>query len=195
MKLLASILSSKVRAEIFRLLFGLYEKELHVREIERQTGLSIGTVRQELQKLVGIELIISRRDGNRLYYRANNEHPLYPEIRNLVLKTSGLVEVLKRALDKEGVMVAFVFGSIAQNEQTAKSDLDLMVIGEVNLRILTSWLAGVSEEIGREINPHVMSVAEFKKRKESGEHFLGHVLESPKLFIIGNEGELEKMGS
>jgi len=195
MTLLSSILSSKVRSEIFRLLFGLYEKELHVREIERQTGLSIGTVRQELQKLVTMELVIARREGNRLYYSANKVHPLYPDIRKLVLKTSGLVEVLKRALDKESIKVAFVFGSIAQNEEGARSDIDLMVIGEVSLRIISNWLAGLSEEIGREINPHVMSAAEFKKRKQSGEHFLSSVLESPKLFVKGNEDELERMAS
>jgi DNA-binding transcriptional ArsR family regulator len=195
MSLLANILSSKTRADIFRLLFGLDEKEVHVREIERQTGLSIGTVRQELEKLTGMELVIARREGNRLYYRANTLHPLYPDIRNVVLKTAGLADVLKKALDRDGVIVAFVFGSMAQSEEGAKSDVDLMVIGEVTLRIVSNWLAGISEGIGREINPHAMSVSEFKKRLQSGEHFLTHVLESPKLFIIGSEDELARMGS
>ena len=103
MAILAEILSSRVRSEIFRLLFGLSEKELHVREIERRAGLSIGTVRQELQKLLRIELVLARREGNRLYYRANKEHPLFPDIRNIVLKTSGIVEPMKKALDKKAV--------------------------------------------------------------------------------------------
>jgi DNA-binding transcriptional ArsR family regulator len=110
MALLAELLSSKVRAEIFRLLFGIRERELHVREIERQSGFSIATVRQELQKLLKMQLLKTKKDGNRLYYRANTEHPLYPDIRTIVLKTSGLVEVLKRALNKKGIRVAFVFG-------------------------------------------------------------------------------------
>lgn len=80
-------------------MFGLSQKELHVREIERRSGLSIGTVRQELQKLLKMELELARRDGNRLYYSANKEHPLFSDIRNLVLKTSGIVEPLKGALD------------------------------------------------------------------------------------------------
>jgi DNA-binding transcriptional ArsR family regulator len=155
---LAEILSSKVRAEIFRLLFGLSERELHVREIERQAGLSIATVRQELQKLVKMQLLKSRKDGNRLYYRANTEHPLYHDIRTIVLKTSGLVEVLNRILDKESVKVAFIFGSIAQNQEGARSDVDLMVIGKVGLRTLSNWLSGITEEIGRDINPHILSV-------------------------------------
>ena len=191
---LSDILSSRVRAEIFRLLFGLNEQELHLREMERQAGLSLGTVRQDLQKLVKLDLVKTRRDGNRLYYRANTDHPLYPEIRKLVLKTSGLVEIFKKVLDYEGIRVAFIFGSLASNRERAASDVDLMVIGAVGLRSLSSWLAGASDQIGREINPHTMSVEEFRRRKQKEDHFLSHVLESPKLFIVGKEHDLESMG-
>jgi DNA-binding transcriptional ArsR family regulator len=194
MTLLAEILSSRIRSEIFRLLFGLSEKELHVRAIERRTGLSIGTVRQELQKLLRMELVLARREGNRLYYSANKEHPLFPDIRNLVLKTSGIVEPLKEALDKEDVHIAFIFGSLADNQEGAASDVDLMVIGSVGLRTLSGWLSGISEKIGREINPHVLSPAEYRRRKQSGEHFLNRVLDSTKIFIKGSEDELEAMG-
>jgi len=194
MSTLADILSSRVRAEIFRLLFGLNEKELHLREMERQVALSLGTIRQDLQKLVKLDLVKTRRDGNRLYYRANTEHPLYPEIRNLVLKTAGLVEIFKSVLDREGVVVAFVFGSLASSKERSESDVDLMVIGTIGLRTLSSWLSGVSEQIAREINPHTLSVEEFRRRKQEGNHFLTNVLESPKLFIIGNQNDLEAMG-
>jgi len=191
---LSDILSSRVRAEIFRLLFGLDEKELHLRELERQAGLSLGTIRQDLQKLVKLDLVKTRRDGNRLYHRANVEHPLFPEIRNLVLKTSGLVEILREALDKEGVKVAFIFGSLARGRENAGSDVDLMVIGTIGLRSLSKWLSGVSDQIGREINPVVWSMDEFRQRRKTGNHFLSNVLESPKLFVIGREKDLEAMG-
>ena len=194
MSTLSGILSSRVRAEIFRLLFGLNEKELHMREMERQAALSLGTIRQDLQKLVKLDLVKARRDGNRLYYRANTDHPLFPEIRNLVLKTAGLVEVIQSALDREGIEVAFIFGSLARSKERAESDVDLMVIGTIGLRSLSSRLAGVSEQIGREINPHALSLEEFRRRKQEGNHFLSNVLESPKLFIIGNENDLEAMG-
>jgi len=194
MSTLSGILSSRVRAEIFRLLFGLNEKELHMREMERKAALSLGTIRQDLQKLVKLDLVKARRDGNRLYYRANTDHPLFPEIRNLVLKTAGLVEVIKSALDREGIEVAFIFGSLARSKERAESDVDLMVIGTIGLRSLSSRLAGVSEQIGREINPHALSIEEFRRRKQNGNHFLSNVLESPKLFIIGSENDLEAMG-
>ena len=190
MIILAEILSSRVRAEIFRLLFGVNEVELHVREIERRSGLNISTVRQELEKLERLDLVIARRDGNRLYYRANRDHPLFSDIHNLVVKTSGLVDILREAVDKEGVKIAFVFGSIAGNQADAGSDVDLMVIGDVGLRTLSGWLTGIQEKIEREINPHVLSEEEFARKKQSKEHFLSNVLSSPKLFIKGTEDEL-----
>ncbi len=194
MSVLHEILSSRVRSEIFRLLFGASDMQLHIREMERRSGLSVATVRQELQKLLRMELVEAERSGNRLYYRANKAHPLYPDIRNMVLKTSGMVDILRNALDKEGVMIAFVFGSVASNQEGATSDVDVMVIGDVGLRTLSGWLSGVSEQIGREINPRVMTEHEFRKRRHSHDHFLTHVLESEKLFIKGSEHDLEAMG-
>jgi predicted nucleotidyltransferase len=193
MSILHEILSSRVRSEIFRLLFGASDRQLHVREMERRTGLSVATVRQELQKLLRMQLVEAQRSGNRLYYRANKGHPLYPDIRNMVLKTSGMVDILRDALDREGAMIAFVFGSVASNQEGATSDIDLMVIGDVGLRTLSGWLSGVSEQIGREINPHVMNEDEFRRRRHSHDHFLTRVLESEKLFIKGSEHDLEAM--
>ena len=195
MNVLAEILSSKIRAEIFRLLFGTIAEELHMREIERRSGYAIGTIQTELKKLLRLDLVKKRKDGNRLYYRANKEHPLYSDIRNLVLKTIGLVDILKDALRQDSdISIAFVFGSIALHEETAGSDVDLMVIGKLGLRKLTGILSGVPEQIGRETNPHVLSVHEFIKRKTKREHFITQVLQAPKIFIIGNENELESMG-
>lgn len=194
MIILAEILSSRVRAEIFRLLFGVNEVQLHVREIERRSGLNISTVRQELEKLERLDLLTARRDGNRLYYSANRDHPLFSDIHNLVVKTSGLVDILREAVDKEGVKIAFVFGSVGSNQADAASDVDLMVIGDVGLRALSGWLTGVSDKIEREVNPHVLSEEEFAKRKQSGEHFLSNLLSSAKLFIKGSEDELAALG-
>lgn len=194
MSILTELLSSGVRAEIFRLLFGIANHELHVREIERRSGFADATVRQELKRLLGLGLIESRRDGNRMYYRANTGHPIYPDIRNLVLKTSGLVEVLSRALVSPDIGLAFVFGSVAARTESAESDVDLMVIGDVSLRRIGKMLSGVSATLGREINPHVLTVQEFARRKSSGEHFVSTVLKEPKLFVTGTEHELETMG-
>ena len=196
MGILAELLSSKIRAEIFRILFGVDpDTELHMREIERRTGFAIGTVQKELQKLQRLEIISRLKDGNRVYYRANTAHPLYPDIRSLVLKTSGLADVIKNALTNEkGIKVAFIFGSLARQEDKATSDVDLMVIGNIGLRKLTGLLMDVAGKIGREINPHAFTEKEFIKRRSEQDHFLNQVLESPKIFIIGTENDLAEMG-
>ena len=187
---LSDLLSSRVRAEIFRLLFGMSDRELHLREIERQSGLALGTVRQDLTKLTRSGLVTSRRDGNRLHYRANREHPLYEEIRRLVLKTAGLATVLEKALRAKDIQTAFVFGSVARGEEEAHSDVDLMVIGNIGLRELSRRLTGVSETLGREINPHAMRPAEFRERRDSGDHFITSVMASAKIFLVGSEDDL-----
>lgn len=194
MNTLAELLSSRVKAEMFRLLFGATPRELHVREIERQSGLADATVRQELKRLSGLGVVEARLDGNRTYYHANTRHPLYPDIRNLVLKTDGLVEVLRAALDSPDIRLAFVFGSVASGAETAESDIDLMVIGTVSLRRLSKLLSGLATRIGREINPHVFTVEEFAQRRQARDHFLSTVLAAPKLFVIGNEDELTRLG-
>lgn len=194
MDLLAEILSSRIRAEIFRLLFGVRDEELHMREIERQSGAAIGTVQTELKKLLRLDLVKKRRSGNRLYFRANEAHLLYRDINSLVLKTRGLVDILKQAFREQvSVKWAFVFGSIARNEERSDSDLDLMIIGALGLREASRLISGLADQIGREINPHVMSLTEFKRRKENQDHFLTRVLAEPKIFFIGDPHEFEEM--
>ncbi len=194
MDALSEILSSRSRAAIFRLLFSGIEKELHVREIQSRSTLNDSTIRQELRKLVKLDLVKGRKDSNRIYYRANKENPLYPELRNLVIKTTGVADVLREALRDGRIHVAFVFGSIAGGEETAGSDVDLLVIGEIGFRGLSELLSGVSAEIGREINPYVLNKDEYRKRVKSGEHFISHILKSPKIFIVGADHDLEAMG-
>jgi len=194
MSLLPEILSSKIRAEIFRMLFGLSDDSLHMREIERRSGFAIGTIQTELKKLLKLDLVKKRRDGNRLYFTANREHPLYPEIHSITLKTVGLAEYIKAVLEKSSeINMAFVFGSLADNRENAESDIDMMVIGELGFRKLVGLLSGVSEQIHREINPHVLSLTDFSTRITAKDHFISSVLESPKIFIIGDENDLRAM--
>ena len=195
MSTLADILSSRVKAEVFRLLFGPGGAQLHLREIERQSGLAVGTVRQELERLTSLGLVEKTADGNRRLYAARRQHPLYPDIRNLVLKTSGLADALRAELaGDKAVQAAFVFGSVARGDEQAHSNIDLLVIGSIGLRALTRRLSGVAARLGREINAHILSTGEFTRRKKEREHFLSTVLGAPRIFIIGNEHELAAMG-
>lgn len=191
---LAQILSSRVRASVFRFLFGLGEYEIHLRELARLSGCSEASLRQEMRKLKSLGLVIDRRSGNRAYFRANQEHPLYPDIRQLVIKTIGLVDIISEAFAGADVDIAFIFGSVAKSQELGHSDVDLMVVSGIGLRKLTAILSGLSEKIGREINPHIMTEDEYRKRVELDDHFVKNVLAGPKLFIVGTEDDFEAMG-
>ena len=118
MTVLAELLSSRVRAGVLTALFGVGDSELHGRELARRSGLNESSLRQEMRRLVRLGLVKKRRAGNRVYYRSNQAHPLFPELHRLVLKTSGLAEVLREALKPVDVKAAFVFGSIAEGNST-----------------------------------------------------------------------------
>jgi len=195
MSLLSEILSSRVRAEVFRLLFGLNTESLHVREIQRRSGFAIGTIQTEMKKLHKLDIVIKRQDGNRVYYSANQANPIFPDIKTLVVKTVGLVDILKDALACEReIDLAFVFGSLSKDSEKSESDIDLLVIGNLGLRSLSRLLKGLPEKLGRVINPYILTPEEFSRRKSENEHFLSHVLREPKLFIVGNENDLKAMG-
>lgn len=192
--MLLSVLFPQVRAEVLRLLFADASRQLHMRDLTRQSGLGLGTVQGELEKLSQADLVTSRRDGNRRYFRANASHPLFADLQQIVLKTAGLQDVLADALrGVTGVEVAFVFGSLAAEAGKAASDVDLLVIGDVSLRKLAPVLRGPGEKLGREINPVTMSAGEFAKGRAKNP-FLVDVLGKPKLFVKGGPDELARLG-
>jgi predicted nucleotidyltransferase len=118
---------------------------------------------------------------------------VYPDIRNLVLKTTGLTNVLRRALQHPDVQAAFVFGSVASETAGPESDIDLMVVGDIGLRRVANLLSGMAARLGREINPHVLTAEEFARRKRTADHFISSVLATPRLFVVGSEHELAEL--
>jgi len=179
---------------MLQLLFDGSGARLYVRDLQRRSGLALGTVRQELQQLVELDLVQAETDGNRVYYQANRAHPIYPDLCQIVMKTGGLTDMFRQVLQDKAIRTAFIFGSVGRAGEQAHSDVDLMVIGAVSLRQLSKWLSGVSGKIGREVNPHILTPEEFARRKKAKDHFLVSVLATPRLFIVGNEDELEAMG-
>jgi predicted nucleotidyltransferase len=190
---LLEIIFPQVRAEVLRLLFADASRELHLRELTRQSGLTLGTLQTEVEKLCSADLLLSRRDGNRRYFKANAAHPLFTDLHQLVLKTSGLREVLVEALGGlDGVELAFVFGSLASSTGKAGSDVDLLIIGDVGLRALAPRLRKATEKLGREINPVTMTATEFVRGRVNNA-FLADVLAKEKLWVKGNADELARL--
>jgi len=188
------VLFPKVRAEIIRLLFADASASYHLRKLSRLSHLALGTLQTEVQKLAKAELLLTRRDGNRLYFRANPDHPVFPELHGLALKTTGLHSQLEDALHGlEGLELAFVFGSMATSAEGASSDVDLFVIGSIGLRKLAPRLRTVTTRLQREINPYTISTESLREKVTAGDAFIQNVLNAPKLWIKGNDDELGKL--
>lgn len=185
----------KGRAELLKQLFRPPFKEVHLRELTRQSGLSIRAIQKEITTLHGIDIVTVRKDGNRSYIRANTEHPCFNELSAFVLKLDGLQEALAAALEKvEGVEVAFLFGSVAKGLEKAHSDVDLIVIGKVGLRTLAPILRPISQRFGREINAHVLTAESWSEKMAEGDAFVCKVANEKRLFVKGNANEFKTMG-
>jgi predicted nucleotidyltransferase len=172
------------------------DRALHVREIARLTGTTAGTLNKELARLHKAQLLNREVVGNQLQYIANRSNPLYPELASILKKTIGIGDVLADALapHADRIRIALIFGSIARHEETSGSDVDLLVIGDISFGEIVSATHATQAELGREINPQVFSKAEWRQRVKSRDAFTSDVLQRPKIFLIGNDNELEKLG-
>lgn len=192
---LSDLLFGQIRSGVLALLYGWADKAFYVRQIARRVHASAGAVRRELEKLAAVDLIVRTSVGNQVFYQANQRHPVFSEMRALVNKTVGIFNTLRSALESfsSRVSVAFVYGSIARQEERAGSDIDLMIIGDIELDDVLARLPEAETALGRAVNPTVYSIHEFKRKLEEGNHFLNAVLDGKKVFLIGNEDELREM--
>ncbi len=187
----------KARQRLLGILLPQPNQEFYLRELIRRSGLGQGSVQQELASLTKAGIILRRKDGNRVYYRANVSAPIYSELKGLMLKTAGLADVLRNALKPEAGRIgfAFVYGSVARGDESAQSDIDLMVIGTVSFRRLSEIVGSAQEYLGREINPTIYSKSEFLAKLKDGHHFCRSIVREPKLFILGEEDEFKSLAS
>lgn len=187
-KSLADALLTKTQQRILGALFGQPERSFYASELIREAGTGSGAAQRELAKLEDSGLLVTRRIGNQKHYQANATSPLFSDLRNIVLKTVGMVEPLRQALKpiKSEIRAAFVYGSVAKGSDNAASDVDLMVVSDtLSYGVVFGALGNVSRALGRTVNPTVYSRAEFSKRTKSDNAFVSRVLEGPRVWVIG----------
>jgi DNA-binding transcriptional ArsR family regulator len=168
------------------------EKAWYVSELARRMGVPSSSLQRELQDLTAAGILKSHRQGRMVYFQANANAPIFSDLRGLLLKTAGLVDVLADALKPLAakLRVAFIYGSIASGTERSDSDIDLMVVGSAAPMELSVPLQRAQELLGREINSRVYTPAEFERKRAAGDHFLTAVLDKPRLFVLGNRDEL-----
>lgn len=190
---LASALFGKSMQVILATLYGRPDEEFYLRELARVAATTASSLQRDLAALVGAGIVLRAVRGHQVYFRANRACPVFDELRGLVVKTFGVTDVLKQALQplSDGIDVAFVYGSVARGEERAASDIDLIVVGEVSFGDVIEALTPAQRKLGREINPTVFSPVEFADRLREANHFVSTVLAEKQLFVIGGANELE----
>lgn len=191
---LSETLFGRTRGAVLRILYGHVGESFYLRQLARQTNITLGAVQRELRQLVEADLAVRKTVGHQTFYSANQASPVFEEMRSLVAKTVGIHDVLLEALRpvEAKISLAFVYGSTARSRESTESDVDLMIVGRVHFADVIELLAAAQKTLNREINPTVYSTKEFLSKMR--ENFLKTVLAEKKLFVIGDESVLRELG-
>lgn len=189
---LADALFSETKQKILGLLFGNPGKSFYTNEIIRSTGMGVATIKRELDRLEEVGILQRKKIGNQLHYQVEPLCPIFNELKSIATKTIGIVSVIADGLAplQERLAGAFIFGSIARGTETAGSDVDLMLIGDINLQEVIDVLYPTQSSLGRYINPRIYTLAEWQDIKSEQGEFIKEVLSRPRLDVLGNMNEL-----
>lgn len=187
---IANALFPKVRQRVLAVLFGAPDRSFYTNEVIGLAQSGAGAVQRELADLAAAGLLTVRKQGNQKHFQANAASPVFAELRGLVLKTMGLADVLRAALAPLAPQIerAFVFGSIAKQQDTATSDVDLLVVSDtLGYGELFGALEAAGQTLGRTINPALYTAANFRARLQGDNAFINRVMQQPKIWLIGQE--------
>jgi len=188
MSQLGDALFTTTQKKVLGLLYARPERSFYTKEIIRLTGMGVATIKRELDRMLAAGIVSMTRIGNQHHYQANAECPIYAELLGIVKKTFGITDVIGLALlaYAERIDWAFIFGSVASGKESATSDIDLMVIGDVGFTEVVSELYSVQETLGREINPKIVSREEWILMQKKQDAFIKEILAKPRMDVMGD---------
>ena len=190
---LADALFPKVRQRVLAVLFGTPDRSFYANEVIALAQSGSGAVQRELAALSAAGLLTVSKQGNQKHFQANAAAPVFAELRGLVLKTTGLADVLRAALVPLAAHIeaAFVYGSVARQQDTAESDIDVMIISpSLGYADVFGALENAAATLGRKVNPTLYTPLDIARRQEQDNAFVTRVLQQPKIWLIGTEKEL-----
>lgn len=184
------------RQRVLALLFGRPDQRFFVNELVRQVGSGKGAVQREVDRLAASGLVQATTEGRQRYVQASRESPVFAEIEALVRKTFGVADVLRDALAPVAACIAYagVYGSVARGAAHARSDVDLLVVGDVDYLALSALLVEPEIALGRAVNPTVFSREEWRARAREGSGFVRDLLANPLIDLWGERDELGQPG-
>jgi predicted nucleotidyltransferase len=189
---IASALFSGVQQKVLGLLFGQPNRSFYANELARLGKTGRGALQRELERLTASGLVTMTAIGKQRHYQANADAPIFHELRGIIMKTFGLADLLRACLVAiPAIRIAFVYGSVAKGTDSAASDIDVMVIADgLTYSELFEVLAAPEATLGRKVNPTLYSPDEFARKLREDNHFVGRVVEQPKIMLIGDEHDL-----
>ncbi|WP_236555965.1 winged helix-turn-helix domain-containing protein [Alcanivorax sp. S71-1-4] len=191
---LGNALFSTTQQRLLTLLYGNPHSSFYTNEIARWSQVGKGSISRELERLQDAGILTRFRQGNQMRYQADARCPIFEELRSIVLKTFGMAEPLRTALAPflPRLAWAVIYGSIARGEDTADSDIDLLLIGDGLLYgEVMAPLLPVEKMLGRTINPTLLTTQEWLARKAAGHSFATRVAAQPTIVLIGEEPEFK----
>lgn len=193
---ISDALFSKVRQRVLGLLYSHPDTDFHTNEIIRLTHSGTGAIQRELANLTDAGIITVKLIGNQKRYQANQAMPFFAELRSIILKTFGLADLIRKALEpiSTKIHIAFIYGSIAKQEDTANSDIDIILIGEdLTYADLFQQFEKTEKELGRKINPTFYSLPEWLHKNREKNHFVTKIMKHTKIFLVGTEDDLNNL--
>ena len=189
------LFGSKLRARLLGWLMTHPQERYFVRQLTAILQEDSTNVSRELARLARMGLLTCRQEGRQKYYQANRRCPVFEELRGLAVKTIGLGDVLRAALEPIAgrIRVAFLFGSFAKRQDTADSDVDLLAVGEVGSAEMAKALRPARARLSREINVTVYPPREFSAKAKAGHHFITQVLKGDRMYLVGSEDALKRL--
>jgi len=189
----ADALLPKVRQRVLAVLFGNPDRSYYANELIALAQSGTGAVQRELASLSAAGLITISKQGNQKHYQANVSAPVFAELRGLVLKTMGLADVLRHALLPLAAQIemAFIYGSVAKQQDTAHSDVDVMIVSRsLGYGEVFGALENATQTLGRKVNPTLYTPEDWAKRITQDSAFVTRVLQQPKIWLIGTEEQV-----
>jgi len=193
--MLETLLGSKLRAKVLGWLFSHPDERYFVRQLTALVKEDSTNVSRELARLEKTGILVKNTEGKQKYYQANRQSPIFNELHGLILKTVGVADIIKKALAPRiaDIKLAFIFGSVAKRAENRFSDIDLLVVGDITFGEVVDLISTAEGALNRELNPVVYTLSEFNKRLSENHYFISDILSGDKIFVVGDENELQSL--
>ena len=173
--LFTGLISSKTRIKLLTRFFFNPATRSYLRELAKEFNVSTNSVREELNQLTKTELLTSQKSGRQVFYKANQKHPLFPELKSMVGKVMGLDQVIDSIVTRLGELEsAYLLDDYAEGKDTGI--IDLLLVGNVDQYHLNDLSRKTERYIKRKIRTLVLSKDEFKD-------FQSRLINRPSLLI------------